>query len=95
MAWCLRDEFGNVGPPLKTFDVSVDGNGVMEPQMADGEVVNPTPMDESIEMDIKPDPGILHEDPPLEEKVNAPEAMEQDKGEDGGSGESSLEDDRG
>ena len=29
--WCLRDVDGNIGQPLKTFDVLVDENEMMIP----------------------------------------------------------------
>ena len=96
MAWCIEDDFRNIGLPLWTFDVPIDLNGVMEPQMADGEVINPSPVDGSVEMDVEPEPRALYEDPaPMDEEVNAPEAMEQDLDEDRDVEESSLEDDRG
>ena len=41
VAWCLRDADGNRSRPLKTFDAPLDENGLMEPIVADGEVVNP------------------------------------------------------
>ena len=73
----------------------IDQNGVMVPQMADGEVIDPTPMDESVEMEVEPEPGIQQEDPPLEEEDNAPELMEQDEDEDEGAKEPSSDDDLG
>ena len=95
VAWCLRDEFGNIGQPLRTFDVPIDQNGVMVPQMADGEVIDPTPMDKSVEMEVETELGIQQENPPLEEEGNAPELMEQDEDEDEGAREPSSDDDLG
>ena len=95
VAWCLRDEFGNIGMPLRTFDVPVDLDGVMVPNMADGEVINPIPMDESEEMEIEPEPGIQQEDPPLEEEMNALYAMEPDSEKEGDAEEPSSKDDQG
>ena len=64
--------------------------------MADGEVINPSPVDGLVEMDVEPEPRALYEDPaPMEKEVNAPEAMEQDEDEDGDKEEFSSEDDRG
>ena len=86
VAWCLRDEFGNIGMPLRTFDVPVDLDGIMVPRMADGEVINPVSMDESEEMEVEPEPEVQPEDPPLEEEVDAPDAMMPDNEEDDGIG---------
>ena len=63
--------------------------------MADGEVINPIPMDESVEMEIEPNLEVQQEDPPLEEEGNALEPMEHDEDEGGEAEESSSEDDFG
>ncbi|KAI6669057.1 hypothetical protein NL676_003942 [Syzygium grande] len=41
VAWCHRDAAGNVGEPLRTFDVPVDSIGLLQPIIAGGEVINP------------------------------------------------------
>ena len=95
VAWCLRDEFGNIGMPLRTFDVPIDLDGIMAPHMADGEVIDPTPMDESVEMEVEPEPEIQQEDPPLEEEMDAPDVMVPDNEEEGDVEEPSSEEDQG
>ena len=44
VAWCFRDADGNEGQPLRTFDAPIGPDGLMDPQMADGEITDPPPV---------------------------------------------------
>ncbi|XP_056166380.1 uncharacterized protein LOC130137892 [Syzygium oleosum] len=86
VAWCHRDADGNVGEPLRTFDIPVDDVGLMQPIIIDGEVIDPeiTPEWMMQEEEVNEEPDVLAEDPePMDEEEDEPEAMEQDVEKDG------------
>ena len=44
VAWCFRDVDGNEGRPIRTFHAPISSDVLMDPQTADGEIVDPPPV---------------------------------------------------
>ena len=42
VGWCFIDIDGNKGRPIRNFDAPICSDGLMDPQMADGEIADPS-----------------------------------------------------
>ena len=80
IAWCIRGADGEIGRPLRTFDIPIGQDGLMIPQIANGEVEDPHATTEPIAMEEGS--GVILADPePMDDEE--PEEIIQDVDEEG------------